>query len=99
MSDHCEPWEVPRPAGQPQPTREDYERKMAALKEPNPNRRPVPSPREYLKIKYSAPSGGCKCGNCQLVPPEMLEAWATQLDIAVAALHQIKWLEASVSVG
>lgn len=38
------------------------------------------SPREYLKIKYSAPTGACKCGNCQLVPPEKLVAWADELE-------------------
>ena len=32
----------------------------------------IPSPRDYLAIKYSAPPGTCKCGECQLVPPEML---------------------------
>jgi hypothetical protein len=38
------------------------------------------SPREYLKIKYSAPTGACKCANCQLVPPERLQAWALKLE-------------------
>ncbi len=27
---------------------------------------------EYLKIKYAAPSDACKCGNCQLVPVEVI---------------------------
>ena len=30
---------------------------------------------EYLKLKYAAPSEACKCGNCQLVPPEVI--WRT----------------------
>lgn len=38
------------------------------------------SPREYLKIKYSAPTNACKCGNCQLVPPENLGTWAVEIE-------------------
>lgn len=49
----------------------------------------IPRPRSYLAIKYSAPSGACKCGECQLVPPEMLMTW----DAEIAALNdQIKQL-------
>lgn len=36
-------------------------------------------PSEYLKLKYQAPPGACKCGNCQLVPPEMLAKWEKEL--------------------
>lgn len=39
----------------------------------------IPSPRDYLAIKYSAPPGACKCGECQLVPPEMLMTWEAQI--------------------
>lgn len=38
------------------------------------------SPREYLKFKYSAPPECCKCGDCQLVPPAVLAAWAELFD-------------------
>lgn len=37
-------------------------------------------PSEYLKIKYSAPTGACKCGGCQLVPVEVLRRWAQQIE-------------------
>lgn len=43
-------------------------------------------PREYLKIKYSAPTGACKCGKCQLVPPEALARWQDELEGALAAM-------------
>lgn len=39
----------------------------------------IPRPREYLKIKYAAPTGACKCGDCQLVPPEMLMTWDAEI--------------------
>ena len=39
--------------------------------------------REYFKIKYA---GDCKCGNCHLVPTEVLESWRQSFeDLAVAA--------------
>lgn len=31
-----------------------------------------PTPSEYLKLKYI---GDCKCGDCQLVPATVLQAW------------------------
>lgn len=31
-------------------------------------------PNEYLKMKYTPPTGTCKCENCQLVPIEQLMA-------------------------
>jgi hypothetical protein len=43
------------------------------------------SPREYTAFKYSAPPGSCKCGKCQLVPRERLDAWAIELDRARVA--------------
>lgn len=45
------------------------------------------SPSEYLKIKYAAPSDACKCGNCQLVPPEALAGWQSKLDRTTSALR------------
>jgi hypothetical protein len=39
----------------------------------------IPSPRKYLAIKYSTPPGTCKCGECQLVPPEMLMVWDAEI--------------------
>jgi hypothetical protein len=46
------------------------------------------TPREYLKIKYAAPTGACKCGNCQLVPPEMLAAWDDEIERLRAVLKR-----------
>lgn len=43
-------------------------------------------PREYLKLKYM---GECKCGNCQLVPPEKLEQWAQERDMLIAQLRRL----------
>jgi hypothetical protein len=57
---------------------------MASLKEAGK----APSPREYLKFKYSAPSDCCKCGNCQLVPPDMLSSWAAEMESLRYALSQ-----------
>lgn len=65
--------------------RADHDRKISAMKEPNPNRAPLQGPREYLKIKYM---GDCKCGNCQLVPPVMIEAWALQIDAQSKILRE-----------
>jgi hypothetical protein len=47
------------------------------------------SPREYLKFKYSAPSECCKCGNCQLVPPDVLARWAQEQEAMAKALEKI----------
>lgn len=49
----------------------------------------IPSPRDYLAVKYSAPPGTCKCGECQLVPPEMLATWAAEIEALQA---QVKYL-------
>jgi hypothetical protein len=83
--DRYEPWEVPGPAGEPQPTKESYLKKVAEkvalAKESNPNRSPAPpNPREFLKLKYI---GDCKCGDCQLVPAAVLEAWAVQFEALI----------------
>lgn len=43
-------------------------------------------PGEYLKIRYSAPRSACKCGNCQLVPPEDLAKWDDELRVLRAAM-------------
>jgi hypothetical protein len=45
------------------------------------------SPRDYTAFKYSAPPGTCKCGNCQLVPPEKLKSWADEIELLQAALR------------
>lgn len=47
-------------------------------------------PREYLKIKYSAPAGACKCGECQLVPPEMLMTWDAQIEALSAHVKRLR---------
>lgn len=39
----------------------------------------IPMPRDYLAIKYSAPTDACKCGDCQLVPAEMLMTWDAEI--------------------
>lgn len=80
-------WEQPGAPGENR-TKEQYAAHIAALKEPAP-RRVTDGPREYLKIKYSAPPGTCKCGNCQLVPPAALEMWAQQLEALRAILKGI----------
>jgi hypothetical protein len=62
-------------------------------------------PGEYLKIRYSAPTGACKCGNCQLVPPEKLAGWDTEIrrlwaeneKLRVALLDCATDLQASVT--
>jgi len=43
--------------------------------------------REYLKIKYSAPADACKCGNCQLVPPEVIQSTAHTTEALIAILR------------
>lgn len=50
----------------------------------------IPSPRDYLAIKYSAPPGTCKCGDCQLVPPEMLMTWAAEIDALKAQVKHLR---------
>lgn len=47
-------------------------------------------PIEYLKLKYM---GECKCGNCQLVPPEQLKAWSAERDALVRALDELQSAE------
>lgn len=37
-------------------------------------------PAEYLKIKYAAPTGACKCGDCQLVPHKVIREWADEIE-------------------
>lgn len=37
-------------------------------------------PREYCKMRYSAPPECCKCGNCQLVPPARLVQWSDTIE-------------------
>lgn len=43
------------------------------------------SPSEYLKIKYAAPTGACKCDNCQLVPHPVLREWVDRYETVSAA--------------
>ena len=46
-------------------------------------------PGEYLKLKYM---GDCKCGNCQLVPPEDLLRWDNELRelrALVVSIHRV----------
>lgn len=50
----------------------------------------IPDPREYMKIKYSAPTGACKCGECQLVPPEMLMVWSAEIESLRAQVKQLR---------
>lgn len=50
----------------------------------------IPTPRKYLAIKYASPPGVCKCGECHLVPPEMLMAWEAQIKALVSELKEYR---------
>jgi hypothetical protein len=47
-------------------------------------------PREFCKIRYSAPPECCKCGNCQLVPPEHLINWSDQLEVLSDEIENLR---------
>jgi hypothetical protein len=50
----------------------------------------LPMPRQYLAMKYTVPPGACKCGECQLVPPEMLAAWDAEIKQLRATLKSLR---------
>lgn len=52
-------------------------------------------PREYCKMRYSAPPECCKCGHCQLVPLAQLRHWS---DTIGRMDDQIDSLQASIKV-
>lgn len=45
---------------------------------------------EYLKLKYAAPSEACKCGNCQLVPTEVIWRTIGTIDGLTDALKAVR---------
>lgn len=48
--------------------------------------------REYTAFRYIAPKGACKCGDCQLVPHEVVSHYADEIDRITAERDALRKL-------